>query len=210
MATGSKETNGQSDNDPTTIQGGSDAAPSSMSGTTTLSILFTPEELQQLEIDVRHLTEFSVICRILGSRPSRGELTDLLYGSLQVEADKIQDIQLLGKGFYLIEFEHSSSVQRLLGMNPLDLRGAKAFFSPWHSGFNAEEIVKNGEKIFTSTAIFPNLPKEYMSFLNSIGAKLGIPIGTTESMASRVSRSNGMPSVKILVSGTNSLPNIIH
>ena len=69
--------------------------------------------------------------------------------------------------------------------------------------------MKNGEKIFTIIAIFPNLPKEYMSFLNSIGPKLGIPIGTTESMASRVSRSNGMPSVKILVSGISSLPNII-
>ena len=78
-------------------------------------------------------------------------------------------------------------MQRLLGMNPLDLRRAKAFFSLWHSGFNVEEAVKNGQKIFTITAIFPNLPKEYMSFLNSIGAKLGIPIGTTDSMASKQS-----------------------
>ena len=77
MATGSKEMNGQSDKDPTTIQGGSDAAPSSTSGTTTLSILFTLEELQQLETEVRHLTQFSVICRILGSRLYRGELGDL-------------------------------------------------------------------------------------------------------------------------------------
>ncbi len=202
-------TGGQRSSDPTTAQGDSEAAPPSTSGTTPLAIQFTPDELQQLDAEVQHLSQCSVICRVIGSRPSRGELRDLLYGKMQQGAEVIQDVQFLGRGFYHIEFVDASTVQGILGMNPLDLRGAKAFFSPWHSGFNAEEAAKNGEKIFKVCAYFPNLPKEYRSLTNSIGAKLGIPLAVEETMATKISRSAGIPQVRILVSGTSSLPEYI-
>ena len=201
--------NGGGDIDPAAPQRDSAAAPSSTPGKTTLVIHFTPEELRRLEAEVGHLRQFSIICRIIGSRPSRGELRDLIYGRLQLEAETIKSIQFLGKGFYHIEFMQASTVQMILGMNPLDLRGAKAFFSPWQHGFNAEEAAKKGDKIFKITTIFPNLSPEYRSLLFNIGSQLGIPMESEEEVVSRTARANGMPSVRLLVSGTTTLPELI-
>ncbi|KAH7277723.1 hypothetical protein KP509_38G003800 [Ceratopteris richardii] len=166
-------------------------APSTAPGKTSLDISFTPEELLRLEAEIKWLTQVSIICRIVGSRPNRGELRDLLYRRLQLEATTIKDVQPLGKGYYQIEFNREETVGFLLTQNPLDLRGARAFFSPWHSGFNAAEATRNGEKIFKITA-------------------LGIQLETEDMMASHLARSNGMPSVKLLVSEIKDLPEILH
>ena len=90
-------TGGQRSSDPTTAQGGSEAAPPSTSGTTPLAIQFTPDELQQLDAEVQHLSQCSVICRVIGSRPNKGELWGLLYAKMQQGAEVIQDAKFLGR-----------------------------------------------------------------------------------------------------------------
>ena len=101
-------------------------------------------------------------------------------------ADSIQDIQFLGKGYYHIVFKQPETVQTILNMNPLDLREAKAFFSPWYNGFNAEEGGKTGAKLFKITSFLLNLPLQHKSFLTNIGSQIGIPLTTEETMAARL------------------------
>ena len=101
-------------------------------------------------------------------------------------ADSIQDIQFLGKGYYHIVFMQSETMHTILNMNHLDLRGAKAFFSPWYNGFNAEEAARTGAKLFKITTFFLNLPLQYKSFLTNIGSQIGIPLTTEETMAARL------------------------
>jgi hypothetical protein len=49
-----------------------------------------------------------------------------------------------------------------------------------------------------------------MEFLPTIGAKLGIQLETEDTMALRLVKSIGMPSVKLLVSGVRDFPELIH
>ena len=51
----------------------------------------------------------------------------------------------MGKDFYLIEYEKADTTRNVLPMNHLELRNARAFFTPWRQGFNVAEIVKKGE-----------------------------------------------------------------
>ena len=88
----------------------------------------------------------------------------------------------MGKGFYLIEFERAETTRSLLTMNPLELRSARAFFTPWRHGFNAAEAAKKGDRISKITAVIPNLRKEYVSLLQIIGGELGIPLESEDSM----------------------------
>jgi hypothetical protein len=70
--------------------------------------------------------------------------------------------------------------------------------------------VKSGEEMFKITTVFPHLPKEYMKFLPTIGAKLGIQLEIEDTMASRLVKSMGMSLVKLLVFRVRRLPELIH
>ena len=47
----------------------------------------------------------------------------------------------------MIEFENADIARNVLTMNPLELKNARDFFTPWRHGFNAAEIAEKGEKI---------------------------------------------------------------
>ena len=146
---------------------------------------------------------------MFGSRPNRQEIKDLIYGRLHMEINVIKDVQFLGRGYYHIEFANTESVSMVLASNPLDLRGAQALFSPWYHGFNAQEAAKRDDKLFKVIAVFPNLPKEYIPFMSRIGDTIGRTLETEETMAARLVRANGHPSVRILVAGVDALPTVI-
>ena len=171
------------------------ATPSPSPGGQPLTISFTADKLRYLETEIERLSQYAVICRLVGSMPNRGELKDLIYGKLLLEGSSLTNIQLMGKGFYLIEFEKIETAKKLITMNPLDLRSARAFFSPWKQGFNAAKAAKKGDRIFKITAIIPNLPKEYVPLLPVIGQQLGIPLESEDTLATRISKANGMPSI---------------
>jgi hypothetical protein len=90
-------------------------------------------------------------------RPNRGELKDLIHGSLQDFNGRIKDIQFLGKGFYHVEVDTIDAVSNLLQHSPIDIRGARAFVMPWKQGFNPVEVLHKGERIFPITVVFPGL-----------------------------------------------------
>jgi hypothetical protein len=112
-------------------------------------------------------------------------LKELLYAQLQVEANVIKDVQLMGKGFYHIDFSKVENVRWLLATIPLDLRGAQAFFSKWYQGFNVADVDKRKNKVFKIAAVFPRLPKEYIPFLSRIGTTISQTLEIEKTMASR-------------------------
>ena len=50
---------------------------------------------------------------MIGARPNRGELNDLIQGSLQGLIGRIKDVQFLGKGFYHVELDTIDSVSNI-------------------------------------------------------------------------------------------------
>ena len=119
-----------------------------------LDISFSPEEVCSLEKELHRLTQHSVICKVFGSQP---EMRDLLHGTLQTDVGAINDVQMMGRGFYYIEFANQETRDKVLASNPLNLRGAQAICSPWQHSFNTE---KEMGKISKLTIILSGLLKE--------------------------------------------------
>ena len=88
-----------------------------------LDISFSPEEVCSLEKELHRLTQHSVICKVFGSRANRQEMRDLLHGSLHTDVATVNNVQMMGKGFYHAEFANSNVRDKVLANNPLKLRG---------------------------------------------------------------------------------------
>lgn len=65
---------------------------------------FMDEESAPFMAEIYLLQAFSLVCKIAGSKPSRGELHDMLQGQLLADIGKMVDILTLGMGYYQIEF----------------------------------------------------------------------------------------------------------
>ena len=114
----------------------SDEAPSSATTAEPVQLSLSDEERAGLVAEVERLQVFSVIGKVVGSRPSRGELRDLLQEKLLAEVGKIRDVQILGRGFYQVEFEEQESATKAIGMSPLLVRGARVHLRSWFHGFD--------------------------------------------------------------------------
>ncbi len=178
----------------TTQQRSSTAAASSSTEGIGLTIAFTQEENLQFNEEVNRLSLHSVICRVLGSRPSRGELRDLLQGTLQAEIGKVCEVHFMGRGFYHVELETPESVSKVLAMSPLDLRGARAVMYSWEPGFDP-----SGKMSFPITVIFPGIRREYFPMLTSVASKIGAVLEYSNNRL-------GLPSRRILVQSLSELP----
>ena len=67
----------------TTQQGNSkEAAPPTKSKERPLPIVFSTEEEAEFKSEIQRLTQLSVIYRVVGARPNRGECKDLLQASM--------------------------------------------------------------------------------------------------------------------------------
>lgn len=53
---------------------------------------FNKGEMHLLQIEVQLLLQYSAICKLIGSYPSREEVKELFYNYLQIEAKTIWDI----------------------------------------------------------------------------------------------------------------------
>ena len=144
--------------------------------------------------------------------PSRGdELRDLLQSRLLSEVGKITDVQLLGRGFYQVEFESQEAAARVLQMSPLALRSSRAHFRQWVHGFDptdqvASSFVPLEERGFPVTACFPVLRREYLPHLPQLGRALGTYVDSPRTAASVVAKAAGLPSVRVLVPDLAKLP----
>ena len=191
----------------TTQQGNSkEAAPPTESEERPLPIVFSTEEEAEFKSEIQRLTQLSVICRVVGARPNRGECKDLLQASMHGLIGRIIDVQFMGRGFYHVELDTIESVGIMLEHSPLDVRGARAFVMPWKQGFNPVEAIRKGDRIFPLTIVFPGLRKEYLPMLEAIASRIGTVVRVQESMAMRLSKMSGFPSARILVESLENLP----
>ena len=198
--------------EPSHHQRDSDAAPSPTPEASPIRLSLTDEERAGLAAEIDRLQRFSVIGKVIGSRPSRGELRDLLQSRLLAEVGKIADVQLLGRGFYQVEFETEESAARIIELSPLALRAARAHFRPWIHGFDpaaadsSSSFIPKEERGFPVTVCLPGLRREYLPLLPQIGKTIGTLIETPRTAASVVAKAAGMPSVRVLIPDPALLP----
>ena len=88
----------------TTQEGSHVAAPTRTSKDRPLIISFSKEE-EEFQREVSRLLSFSIISKVIGARPNRAELRDLIQGTLADAIGSVLDVQFLGKGFYHLELE---------------------------------------------------------------------------------------------------------
>ncbi|KAH7306950.1 hypothetical protein KP509_22G039400 [Ceratopteris richardii] len=119
----------------------------------------------------------------------------MLLARMQTDIGDIKDIRILGKGFYHIELNSTESLKVLLAQNPLKPRSARGVFTKWKPNFNPTEAIANEEHLYWVNAIFLRLSKEYMPLITRVGASLGAVLQEPESMASRIRKADGLPSV---------------
>ena len=119
--------------------------------------------------------------------------------------DKIIDIQILGRGCYQLEFENGESVSCLLSLGSVDLKGALAVFYPWRHRFNTLALQEDSAVMFTCTAVFPNLEKEWRKILPKLSASIGKVLAFQSRTKNEVLE-GGAPSVKLLCRKGEKLP----
>ena len=69
-------------------QGNSDAVPPTTPPRSAFTVVFRPEEEEILKREVSRLHSYSIVCRIIGLRPNRGDLKDLLQVAFQLGSEK--------------------------------------------------------------------------------------------------------------------------
>ena len=146
-----------------------------------------------MKSEVHRLNQLSVICRVVGARPNRGECKDLFQASLNGLIGRIMDVQFMGRGFYHVELDTIESVGMMLEHSPLDVRSARALVMPWKPGFNMVEAIWRGDRIFPLTIVFPGLRKEYLPILGVIASRIKTMVKVQESMVARITKMSGFP-----------------
>ena len=111
-------------------------APSSASSPSPIRLSLTDEDTTSLATEVECLQASSIICKIIGSRPSQGERRDLLQSSLLAEVGKLVDIQTLGHSFYQVELETPEAATRIIDLSPIAMQVARACVCPRVHGFD--------------------------------------------------------------------------
>ena len=188
----------------TAQQGNSDAAPPTSSSRSAVTVVFTPEEEAMLKTEVSRLHSYSIVCRVIGLRPNRGDLRDLLQAAFQHHIGKIIDVQFLGHGFYHLELDTAESILIMLKANMINIRNAIACFMPWQPAFDPVQMLSSGHRLIPISVVFPRIPKEYMAVLPSIAARIGTVLPPrVEALEAKMS---GYPSIRILVPSMENLP----
>ena len=186
-------------------------APSPTHSGAAIRLSLSDEVRAGLSAEVSRLEQVSVIGKLVGGRPSRGELRDLLQSRLLAEVGKIVDIQILGRGFYQVEFETGEAATRVVSLSPLALGSARVHFRAWAHDFDpasdaASSFIPAGDRGFPVTACFPGLRREYLPLLPQIGRALGTVLEAPPTLASVVARAAGLPSVCIIIPDPAKLP----
>lgn len=136
----------------------------------------------------------SVVYKVAGIRPSRGEMRDLLQAQLLTNVGKIVDVQTLGRSFYQIDFETPDMFTRVLQLvlSLFELVGILPM----------TEVI--GEVCFPVSLCLPRLRREYLYLLPKIGGTIGTPIETIRTAASVTAKATELPSIRVLVADPSS------
>ena len=79
-----------------------------------VEIIFNKEEMFLLEQEIERLEQIAIICHVMGSRPNRGLLRDMLQAKFHSQIGGLKEVQALGKGFYQIILEDKDSASNLI------------------------------------------------------------------------------------------------
>ena len=79
-----------------------------------INIYLSPAENRRLMEEVGRLKCSSFICRLLGGRPSKGLLRDMLQATLLDKMPPIQNILRMGLNYYHVILEEGHKVQEIL------------------------------------------------------------------------------------------------
>ena len=174
-----------------------------------VEIIFNNEEMLLLEQEIERLERITVICRVMGSRPNRGLLRDMLQAKFHSQLRGIKEVQPLGKGFYQIILEDKESATNLIALSPCQVRNTWLFMRKWTHGFNPEKAAQQDDSMKKVTMLFPGLSLEYNMLLPTIGNSFGMMLDEELTLADRLKKHLGPPSIRLLVQDINKLPSKI-
>ena len=133
-----------------------------------------PKEVQQeVQAEITHMRQMSVVVHIIGGCPSRGELRHLLQAQFQEELSRVVDIQFLGKGCYHVEFLVAEIVMKLLRMGSTRINGIQMHFLQWEPGFNLNAVSEHLSNYFVFSVMFSGLPKEWRPVMPHMASLIG-------------------------------------
>ena len=170
-----------------------------------VELQLSEQEQVQMREEIYRLQQNSLIIQVLGLRPNRQELRHLLQARLQAEIGRIEDVQFLGRGYYHVEFQDEASVQVLLAMKFVDIRGAWVKFQEWKHGF--DPMRETQHDFLVITASFPGLPKECHHLLHQLGALIGVVLDAY--IHNKDGKIFGIPTVKLLCTRGKPLPEYV-
>ena len=188
----------------TVHQGNSDVAPLTTPPRSAFTVVFTSEEEEILKMEVSRLHSYSIVCRIIGLSPNRGDLRDLLQAAFQHRIGKIVNVQFLGHAFDHLGLDTVESVVVMLNANMINIWNTIACFVPWKPGFDPVVMLNSGHRLTPIFMVFPRIPKEYMVVLPSIAARIGMILPPREEPVEM--KLTGYPSIGILVPSIENLP----
>ena len=138
----------------------------------------------------------SFVCKILGGRPNRGMVRELLQAALQDIMPPIKRVHPLEMGFFHIELQVNANIKEMVDVSSLDLKYGKGILMEWSISFNLTKVnAKLGNPKLISIA-FPNIETHLKPLIPTICAKLGTMCSPQETIVELI---HEMPKVRILV-----------
>ena len=171
-----------------------------------IDLYLSPAENRRLMEEVGRLKCSSFICRLLGGRPSKGLLRDMLQAALLDKMPPIQNILRMGLNYYHVILEEGHKVQEILDHKWLTLKYGKAMILEWSPDFDAREENKKAGTPMVITVCFPDLPFQLHHLIPKLALNIGMVCTTKPSFADKVAE---MPKMKVLVSDIKKLPSEI-
>ena len=171
-----------------------------------LKVFFSEDESKILNTEIERLKKCSFICKLLGGRPNRGMVRDMLQVALMDRVPQILNVHNMGQNFFHVEVVEGGDVSRIVDMKFVELKYGRALLLEWHANFNAMEEDKKIGNPRVISMLFPNLPRQLYPLIPKIGDKIGIVCPSKETMVDRI---RDYPKIRVLVQNSSKLPPII-
>ena len=97
------------------------------------------EEIKIQNAEIERLKKCSFICKIIGGRPNRGMVRDMMQVALVDTVLQILNVHNMGRNFFHVEVVEEGDVSRIIDMKFVELKYGRALSLEWHANFNAME-----------------------------------------------------------------------
>ena len=171
-----------------------------------LDVFLSEEESTILNAEIKRLKKCSFICKLLGGRPNRGMVRDMLQVALMDKVPQIKNVDNMGRNFFHIEVNEGSDVSQIINMKCVELKYGRALLLEWHANFNVMDEAKKIGNPMVISMVFPNLPRHLYPLMQNIGEKIGTIFPSKATMVDKIRDS---PKIRVLVQSLSTLPSII-